>query len=195
MQLPRDMLYFIVSYISLVSVYFKMYRWIPAQHVSSHVPSAAPLNRILDINASLSQSDMGQWRSTVAKMINSLYTIQAGSALILPYVPLVAILAHRTQPSMISATIALFLQPSILDSTLLRALTASSILLSGASIASASVLVALKDRMLSKNKRDQWIDASVHPKKWSSIGFWGCLTWPYTSLAWWVYNCTHPGHS
>ena len=98
------------------------------------------------------------------------------------------IIVRRTQLSItISVTIALFLQPCVLDSTLLRALTASSFFLSGASIASASVLVALKDRMLSMHKRDQWIDASTHPKKWSSVGFWGCLTWPFTSLVWSVY--------
>ena len=188
MQLSRDMLYSIILCMIFMPLYFTSYRWVPAvrQHASLQVLSADSLNCIFDINASMSQSSMRQWHLTVAKMVSILNIIRAGATLTLPYVLLIttSILVRTTQLSMIRATIVLFLQPSVLDSTLLRALTASSFFLSGAGITSASVLVASKDRMLSMHKRDQWIHASTHLKKWSSIGFWGCLTWPFASLVW-----------
>jgi len=180
MQL-RDMPRLAVSYLLFLLAYSTNYCRKPPAH-----QQARYANHILDIEVAMSRSSMRQWRLTVAKMVKILKIIQAGFALTLPYVPLLTtfILIRTTQPYIISATIGLFLQPSVLDSTILRALAASSFLLSVASIGSASILVAAKDRMLSIHKRDQWIDASRHPMKWSSIGFWACLTWPFTSFVW-----------
>ena len=156
-------------------LYFTNYRWIPA----------ASDSLIPDIEASTPNPSTRQWCLTVIRMTKLLKIILAsGSTLIFSYVPLIKTV-RTTQPSMTSATIALFLQPSVLDSALLRAVTASSFLLSMASIASASILVELEDRIMwSVHKRDQWIDASTNPRRWSSICFWGCLTWPFTSLMW-----------
>ena len=172
-----------IAYILFVPLYVTNYRWIPAS-VSLQAQTLGWLDRTLDIRASMSRTNTRQWHLTVAKMVNVLNVIIVGSTLAVSYVPLImtSIFVRTTQPPMISTTIALFLQPFVSDSTLLRAVTASSFLLDGASFASAFILVASKDRMI--HKRDQWIEASRYPMTWTSISFWGCLTWPLTSFTW-----------
>ena len=177
---------FIIAYILFVPLYVTNYRWIPAS-VSLQAQTLGWLDRTLDIRASMSRTNTRQWHLTVAKMVNVLNVIIVGSTLAVSYVPLImtSIFVSTTQPPMISTTIALFLQPFVLDSALLRAASASSCFLAGASLVSAFILVASKDRMIrSRHKRDQWIEASRHPMTWTSIGFWGCLTWPLTSFTW-----------
>jgi len=182
---------FIVAYIIFVPLYVANYRWIPnpasRQEASLQAQTPGSLDLTLDIRASMSRTNMRQWHLTMAKMVNVLNVIIVGSTLALSYVPLIttSIFVRTTQPPMISTTIALFLQPFVLDNTLLRAVTASSFFLAGASFVSAFTLVASKDRMIrSRHKRDQWIEASRHPMTWTSISFWGCLTWPLTSFTW-----------
>ena len=85
------MLYFVVSYVIFAPLYFANYCWIPAERrrASLQAQSADSLNHILDIEASMYQSSMRQWCLTVAKMVNVLNIIRAGSTLALPYVPLI----------------------------------------------------------------------------------------------------------
>src|SRR6266545_7696213 len=83
MQLPRNVLYFIISCVTFVPLYFTNYHWVPTGR------QRASLDRILDTDASMFQSSMRQWRLTVAKMVNILKYIRAGSTLTLSYVPLI----------------------------------------------------------------------------------------------------------
>ncbi len=83
-------------------------------------------------------------------------------------------------------TVALFLQPYIFDRIYLKLIVTVAFLLSAASGTSASILLAHKERLRSVVKREAWVNASKYPKTFSSINFWTGMSWPLTTITWWV---------
>ena len=98
-----------------------------------------------------------------------------------------SVLSSLTHRSMYCrTTVALFLHPYIFDRIYLKLIVTVAFLLSAASGTSASILLAHKERLRSVVKREAWVNASKHPKTFSSINFWTDMSWPLTTLTWWV---------
>ena len=83
-------------------------------------------------------------------------------------------------------TVALVLHPYIFDRIYLRLIVIIAFLLSAASGTSASILLAHKERLESPIKKEAWVYASKYPKTFSSINFWVGMSYPLTTLTWWV---------
>jgi len=98
-----------------------------------------------------------------------------------------SILSSLTHLSMYCRiTVALFLHPYIFNRIYLKLTVTIAFLLSAASGTSASILLAHKEHLRSVVKREAWIKASKSPKTFSSINFWTGMSWPLTTLTWWV---------
>jgi hypothetical protein len=83
-------------------------------------------------------------------------------------------------------TVALFLHPYIFNRIYLKLIVTVAFLLSVASGTSASILLTHKKRLRSVVKKEAWVNASKYPKTFSSIDFWTGMSWPLTTLTWWV---------
>ncbi len=181
--------YHLSRYLTFQHIYFTFYRWKPNTRGQALNPSATNVHAAinLDINSSIAGSTNTQWKSALSKMTYIWTVVVLGVTLFLPSVLIDLIFCNYVIINVpCRTTVALFLHPYIFDRIYLKLIVTVAFLLSAASGASASILLAHKERLRSAKKREAWVDASKYPKKFSSINFWTCLASPLTTLIWWV---------